>query len=410
MQSLLYLVHRIPYPPNKGDKIRSFHFLKYLSKRYRVFLGAFVDDPEDWQYSRHLEPYCADINLVQLDPKLAKLRSFKGFLSGEALSIPYYRNAKMQRWVDRLLQEQVPELALAFSSSMAQYLNGEAHIGMLKVLDFVDIDSDKWRQYAAQKKWPLSWLFRRESIRLAEAESEYARSFDFSTFVSAVEAQDFVRTSAVDRSKVYAINNGVDLEYFSPLSKLVSPYPRNDKVLVFTGAMDYWPNVDAVVWFAHEVFPLVRKLVADARFVIVGGKPTKEVRQLAALDGVSVTGQVEDVRPYLRYATLAVAPLRIARGIQNKVLEAMAMARPVLCTSQAAAGITNFPLRNALVADEPEQLAKRAYTLLAPNTTEDIGELCRTFVSENYSWEGALEKLEQLFISQEPELLPAINA
>ncbi|HEY9145132.1 MAG TPA: TIGR03087 family PEP-CTERM/XrtA system glycosyltransferase, partial [Thiobacillus sp.] len=327
MDGLLFLAHRIPFPPNKGDKIRSFHLLRHLSKHYAIHLGAFVDDPDDWQYQDALKPYCASIKLLPLlNPRRSRLASLSGLLTGEALTLPYYRNRELKRWAADLADSGKVTRGLAFSSAMAQFMPA----GLARrVLDMVDVDSDKWMQYAPTQRWPLSWVYAREGRKLAAWEAQVAQDFDATLLVSCDEAALLQRRVPQACDRIGAFENGVDADYFSPARDYPNPYLPDVLGVVFTGAMDYWPNVDAVSWFAERVFPAVREAMPAAQFTIVGSRPTEAVLALARQPGVVVTGSVPDVRPYLAHAACAVAPLRIARGIQNKVLEAMAMARPV---------------------------------------------------------------------------------
>lgn len=398
MTKLLYLVHRIPYPPNKGDKIRSFHFLKALAEQYEVYLGTFIDDPDDKQYVDALKPYCKDSFCVDLQPKLAKLLSLRGFLTGEALSLPYYRNTALQAWVDKTVVEHNIQHALIFSSPMAQYL--ENHSAVSLVADFVDVDSDKWRQYAGSKSWPASWVYRREAEKLLDFETHTAGLAKTTLFVSEREAELFRQLSPKHANKVSFVNNGVDTDFFDPALSFNSPFAPTETSMVFTGAMDYWANVDAVVWFARQVFPLVKQQIPEARFYIVGSKPTGAVLQLADEDSsVIVTGRVDDVRNYVFHAGLVVAPLRIARGIQNKVLEAMAMAKPIVATSAAMEGIpANSSLQIAL-ADEPTEFAGQVVDILR-QAVRVVPEH-RSYVRSDFGWEHNGQRLCCIISGQE---------
>ncbi len=396
MEDLLFLTHRIPYPPNKGDKIRSFNLLKQLVKDYRVHLGTFVDDPVDWQYVAELDKICAQTCYVGLNPLIAKLRSTQGFLTGEALTVPYYRNARMRKWVDATLHEHSISRVLVFSSTMCQYLLGENVSHTRRVVDFVDIDSDKWKQYSESLKWPMSWVYKRESKTLLKFERRVAGQFDASIFVSQAESTLFKKLAPESASRVGFMENGVDADYFSQKHNLQNPYLPEERVLVFTGAMDYWANADAVVWFVQTVFPIILKQVPDARFYIVGGRPGEVVKKLSAEAGVHVTGSVKDIRPYLAYAQAAVAPLRIARGVQNKVLEAMAMEKPVLATSAALDGIVTCSALDRLRADEPELMASKAIELLTSNSGEALGKAGRSCITTHYNWARNLNRIEQL--------------
>lgn len=394
MQNLLYLVHRIPYPPNKGDKIRSYHVLKHLSQSYRIHLGTFIDDEKDFAYLDKVKALCSDTCFIKLDPKIARIRSLSGMLSNEALSLPYYRNAELQSWVDGQLKNQAIKNILIFSSPMAQYVNktGSTH----RVIDFVDIDSDKWKQYADTKPWPLNWLYRRESRLLLQYEKQVAKDFDGATFVSEAEASLFKQLAPEAAGKVTYFNNGVDTNYFSPDIVFANPYPQDTVALVFTGAMDYWANVEAVEWFSKTVFPSVRSRFPDLQFYIVGARPTSQVSALGALPGITVTGSVPDVRPFLAHATLAVAPLRIARGIQNKVLEAMAMGKPVLASPQALEGIHAEIDRELFVANDGNAFIEKIIALLQAGPNDSIGKAARIRILENYSWPNSLARLDAL--------------
>jgi len=390
MSDLLFLAHRIPYPPDKGDKIRAWHLLEHLALQHRVHLGAFIDDPDDSRHSEKMRAVCASTCLVGIDPRWGKVRALTGLLTGEPLTLPFYRHAGMQRWVDSRLAEGVDRV-LTYSSAMARFVMQRPDVK--RIMDFVDIDSDKWRQYAPTKAWPLSWLYRREGDKLLAWERRVAAEFDASLFVSATEAADFRALAPESASKVGYYHNGVDADYFSPERDYPDPYPVASKVVVFTGAMDYWPNVDAVLWFAAEVLPLLRASLPGCLFAIVGSKPAPEVRALASQPGILVTGRVEDVRPYLAHARVVVAPMRIARGIQNKVLEGMAMARPVVVTPQALEGIDALPDREVrLAADAPAMAA----AVLAALNDAGMGWAARQRVLENFSWAHNLAHVDQL--------------
>jgi sugar transferase (PEP-CTERM/EpsH1 system associated) len=405
MNELLFLAHRIPYPPSKGDKIRSYHILKHLARSYRIHLGAFVDDPDDWRYQARLEAMCASVCLFPLRPLQAKLRSLTGLFSNSALSLPYFREQKMQRWVDSILKRDDVQRVFVFSSPMAQYAMGNESSALQRIVDFVDVDSDKWRQYAQRKSWPLSWLYRREGERLLGFECDVARTFDASVFVSAAEADLFRQLAPEAAERVCFMDNGVDSTYFSPDRDYENPYHGQSDVLVFTGAMDYWANVDAVRWFAREIFAQVRRSIPSAQFVIVGARPSRDVLQLARLPGVSVTGAVADIRPYLAHARAAVAPLRIARGVQNKVLEAMAMAIPVLATPAAVEGIEYNNPSGLQVSDSEQQLAEMAADLLQQDRSQPI-RASRQWVCQRYDWDINLGGLCELFEGLSDQLFP----
>jgi sugar transferase (PEP-CTERM/EpsH1 system associated) len=390
-EGLLFLAHRIPFPPNKGDKIRSFHLLRHLSARYAIHLGAFVDDPDDWQYQAALQPYCASVRLVPLNSCRARLASLSGLLTGEALTLPYYRSRELKRWAAGLAASGTVTRGLVFSSAMAQFMPENL---ARRVLDMVDVDSDKWAQYAPTQRWPLSWVYAREGRRLAEWEARVACDFDATLLVSRDEAALLQQRAPLARHKIGAFENGVDADYFSPLRDYPNPYPSGVQGVVFTGAMDYWPNVDAVTWFAERIFPAIRDAVPGAQFTIVGSRPGEPVRALARQPGVVVTGSVPDVRPYLAHAACAVAPLRIARGVQNKVLEAMAMARPVVASAQAAEGIRAEAGRDFIPAQDEAGFAR---AVIARLQTPGSAAPARDCILTHYDWTRNLSAIDDLF-------------
>lgn len=389
---LLYLVHRIPFPPNKGDKVRSFNILRQLARRHRVFLGTFVDHPDDEAHVGRLAEWCEASHVVRLDPRLSRVASLRGLLSGEALSVPYYRDAGLRQWVADVVAREGIRQAVAFSGPMAQYLDVPGL--SRRVIDFCDLDSAKWTQYAPDHRWPMSWLYRREGAKLLDFERRAAAASDASLFVTEAEAQLFRQAAPELAPRVGVMQNGVDSDYFSPEHTFDNPFPPGGPVLLFTGAMDYWPNIDAVVWFAGELLPKVRRQFPDARFWIVGMNPAPAVQALAA-DGVVVTGTVPDVRPYLAHADVIVTPLRIARGIQNKVLEAMAMAQPVVISSASATGLEAVPGEDCEIAHDGDEFVSRIIGLLADVISRrNMGQAARRRVVARYSWAAHLASLE----------------
>lgn len=396
---LLYLVHRIPYPPNKGDKVRSFNILRQLARHFRVYLGTFVDSPEDSRYIERLGEWCAGWKAIPLDPRRSRLASVRGLLSGEALSLPYYRDAGLADWVRRTVQEQRISQAVVFSGPMAQYLDAPGLA--CRVIDFCDLDSAKWTQYAAGRSWPMSWLYRREGRRLLAFERRAAAAVDAALFVTEAEADLFRSAAPEVAARVGVMQNGVDADFFSPAQSGESPYPAGGPVLLFTGAMDYWPNIDAVTWFAREILPVLRARLGGVRFWIVGMNPAPAVQELAA-DDVFVAGRVPDVRPWLAHAAVVVAPLRVARGIQNKVLEAMAMAKPVVVSAASATGLVAQAGKECEVAETVDDYLDRIIGLLADSSrAAAMGEAARQRVLETYSWQAHLAALDRLLAGRE---------
>lgn len=391
MDDLLMLVHRMPYPPNKGDKIRSYHLLKHLAQKHRVHLATFIDDEDDWQHVPAVQALCASTHFARLNPKLARVRSLGALLGQRSLSLDYYRNSGLRAWVDETVRQHGIRRILVFSSPMAQYTDPypQAH----RVIDFIDVDSEKWREYGEKKPWPANLLFKYEAKQLLRYERQIASSFAASLFVSAPEAALFKGLAPESAERIGYFNNGVDTAYFSPEHELPSPYAAGERALVFTGAMDYWPNIDAVQWFASEVLPRVQQACPEVRFYIVGSRPAPAVQAMARAGSIVVTGTVPDVRPYLAHCALSVAPMRVARGIQNKVLEAMAMAKPCVVSPQALEGIEATPGVELVQADNAAAFADAVLAQLA-QPDPAMGQHARARMVQRYSWQTNLASIE----------------
>lgn len=393
MANILYLVHRMPYPPNKGDKVRSYHLLRHLQRDHRVFLGTFIDDPEDVAQVPTLEAICPDLHIERLNPRSTKLLSARGLLTGRSLSETYYRHAGMQRWVRQVQAEHKLDATVVFSGVMAQFaMPLLPEVPML--VDFVDVDSAKWAQYAPEHRWPMSWLYRREGERLLAFEREVAARARQSFFVTPNETALFQSCAPEVADRVSAISNGVNAEYFSRQEDSVSPFADGEVPVVFTGAMDYWPNVDGVCWFVEQMLPELTQRCPGLRFYIVGRNPTAQVKALAGPQ-VVVTGTVPDVRGYLQHAAAVVAPLRVARGIQNKILEAMAMEKPVVTVPSCADAIgAGFEFGVVRAATPHEFVQALDLLLQSPEQSADMGKAARQFVLKHFSWEAHLSALD----------------
>ena len=393
MKNLLFLVHRIPYPPNKGDKIRSYHFLKGLAENYNIHLATFIDDPEDWGYVDKVKALTANSLFVNINPSLAKIKSLSGLISNKALTLPYYQSSQVQAWVDKTIVENKIEKIFIFSSAMAQYVQKYQDLDI--IIDFVDVDSDKWLQYSKKTKWPMSWVYKREANRLLEFDSKVAKLAKMNIFVSEEESLLFNRLIDNKQTIISFVNNGVDTDYFNANEQNENPFSDKKNIIVFTGAMDYWANVDAVTWFVNEVFPMIKQHCMDAQFYIVGSKPTKEVVSLANNKDVFVTGRVEDIRPYLSFSDVVVAPLLIARGIQNKVLEAMSMGKRIVVTPQ---GIEGIKISNQAVSikENVETFSEQVLSYLNESKTSHYVNENRHFVEKNFSWDSSLKRLTQM--------------
>jgi len=344
--------------------------------------------------------FCVDTHIARLDPRAAKVRSVAGLLKNEPLNLPYYRDPRFARWVNTVLHGIRPAALFVFSSNVAQYVIGPQQHRPRFVMDFVDVDSDKWRQYADTKTWPLNWVYRRESRTLLAHDRRVAQLADASIFVSEAEAGLFRSLAPESAGKVHAVENGIDSGYFTPDDDFPRPADVEGPSLAFTGAMNYWPNIDAVTWFVEDILPLVRDRHPEVTFFIVGSNPSADVTKLATRPGVRVTGRVPDVRPYLAHARAAVVPMRIARRIQNKVLEAMAMGRPVVTTPKGFEGIRAEPGAELLVANNAQAFAEATVRAIEDSSLAKMGSAARKRVLDDFSWPAKLEKIDQLIAGE----------
>jgi sugar transferase (PEP-CTERM/EpsH1 system associated) len=390
------LTQRIPYPPNKGDKIRSFNEIKYLSKKHSIYLGTILDHPSDEQHVSSLRQYCKEVYAIYFNKRL---RLVKSVVQDKPFSVCNFYHASLQEFVDRTLTTKKIDAVICFSSSMAEYVfNAQQykknHLnGARLIMDYIDLDSDKWSQYATYSKFPLKQIYQLEQKRLFEYEVKINQAFDESIFVAQQEVATF-KQYYPRANGVLTIPNGLDIGYFTPkLERRSNPRP----ILVFTGVMDYFANEDGVIWFCRNILEKIRKQFPGVQFYIVGMRPTKAVRNLANIAGVTVTGYSNDIREYYWKADICVVPLRIARGLQNKVLEAMATGNAVVATSNASKGIVCENNQNIVIADDAESFAERVIELLKDRERrEEIARNAIANIHHNYCWEENLKEFDRL--------------
>jgi polysaccharide biosynthesis protein PslH len=391
---LLFLAHRIPYPPDKGEKIRAWHMLEHLARDWAVDLGCLVDDPADAQHLSVLRDRCAEVHAAPVTRNGRIARALFATRPGQPLSLAWFHQPGLARWVRSNLRARRYEAVLVYSSAMATYVPPGPG-GPLRILDMVDVDSEKWRAYAASAGGPKRLVWAREARTLLAFERRTAAQFDRTVLVSAQEAQTFARLAPEVASRIDWVENGVDVTHFDPECDWPDPFATGSPAVVFTGTMDYRPNVEAVRFFAKEVMPRLASLSPAPLFHIVGANPSPAVRALAELPRVHVTASVPDMRPYLAHAAVAVAPLRIARGIQNKVLEAMAMARPVVASPEAYEGVRAVAGRDLLVSDGAEAMAAAVAQVLTGGMP-GLGAAARTAVLAGHEWNATLARLDDI--------------
>jgi polysaccharide biosynthesis protein PslH len=389
MGDILFLGHRVPYPPDRGDKIRGFHILKYLSARSRVHLIAFADDTRDLRSKSGLAKLTGNRSIIWRSK--SRLRAaIEALVTRKPISLTAFDSRSLRGAVEALLARHAIDTIYVFSSQMAQYL--PARPRQKVIMDFVDMDSAKFAAYAKDGRGPMAWVMQREAHLLFQYERSIAARADASLFVSAAEAQLFRERSGAER--VHVVENGIDTDVFAPDASF-KRIEATEALIVFTGQMDYRPNIEAVSWFVETIFPHIRVRFPEARFAIVGRAPTEAVKALATQPGVIVTGEVADVRGWLAAASVVVAPLKLARGIQNKVLEAMAMARPVVASRAAAEGIDHADTLR--VGESVGEIADAVIALLDdPAAAAHLGRAARARVQARYSWEARLAPLDAL--------------
>jgi len=387
---ILALAHRLPWPPNRGTTIRSYHILKFLASQHEVALLSFVESRANFKaYREQLLIFCKEVKVVPLNYTLAKLRAATALLDGMPLSVKAFQSKMFQAHFDEMICSFKPDLVFTDGSALAFYPLKEK---VPFIADFMDVDSEKWKQYAEFSKWPLNRIYAMESNRLSQFEKEVAEEAE-SILVVSHEEELRLKVFA-PQAKVSEIPNGVDTEYFKPLDRATIPGR-----IVFTGVMDYFPNIDGVCWFCREIWPKVKKQISHASFYIVGINPSHKIRALGKLLGVVVTGKVPDVRPYLAEAQVVVAPLRFSLGLQNKVLEALAMGKAMVATSGAVQGLgidKDTVLRTSKDANE---FAKNVIHFLTDQETRKTSEEAGPeFIKKHHDWDQNLKGIEELFV------------
>ena len=391
---ILFLSHCVPYPPDKGDKVRAFHQIRWLSQKHDVHLLAIAKTREDLQYRSELEQWCTEVELFPLDKNRARIQAAACLWhQSRPMTHAYFWSPALARRVTSILRESPPpDMIFAYTAAMGPYAEiRDPPIGPAAI-DLVDIDSAKWAHYSRSRAAPLKWIFSAEAKRLQHYERSVSESFD-AVFVT-TERERTSLTSLSPESRPIVVRNGVDTDFFSIDSGKKSPEPK----IVFTGQMDYYPNEDAVLALSEGVFPELRNRYPKLTLDVVGRSPGPAVVRLGAIPGIEVTGEVPDIRPYLEAAWIFAAPLRIARGVQNKVLEAAAFELPIVCTSEVFKGLTDGGFRDGehlLVADDHQDFIDAISRLVDDRELRvSLGAKAKQLLSTNYSWDENMRQLE----------------
>ncbi len=386
---LLHLTHRLPYPPDKGDRIRTYHTLKYLSSRVRVHLAALTDEAPAPGAEDALRELCERVDIVPLAGLGRWARALGSLAWGGSITEGAFHSPALARLLEARCREVRFDCVLASSSAMVPYLRRGLLSKVPAVVDLIDVDSQKWFDYAVASRIPKKWLYRLEGRRLRKLERDlprWTRGVVLTTPAEVALYEEFA-----GEKTACAVANGVDLDYFRPAP------PSAEVSCVFVGALDYKPNVDGVVWFCEAVWPKIRERRREAKLYIVGRRPVPAVQKLAEAAGVEVIGTVPDVRPWVERAAIAVVPLQIARGVQNKLLEALAMARAVVASPVCLGGLQTIPGKHLLAATTPDEWTASLLALFDDaDWRQRLGTAGRTFVEEHHCWDRCLAPLAEL--------------
>jgi sugar transferase (PEP-CTERM/EpsH1 system associated) len=382
---ILYLVHRTPHPPNRGDRIRSYHYLRFMAARAEVHLAFLAASTPAQDTMAALERLCVRVAAVPVGTRSRWLRAACSVVAGHTATEGLFASSRLRRVVRNWADEVDFDMVVAYCSSMVQYLDAPGLASAPVVVDLVDVDSQKWFDYASHARGLKRWLFALEGRRLRRLERSLA---DRATVILTSQEESALYRSFCPGASVRAIGNGVDLEYFQPRQACGA----EAATCVFVGALDYRANLDGIAWFIEHVWPEVRRRQPAARLRLVGSNPGVAARRLAEEPGVELVGEVPDVRPYLTEAAVSVVPLRVARGIQNKVLESLAMGKAVVASPQSLEGLELEPGVHAQKAGTAEQWIDAVTTLLGdPNQRRRLGQAGRAQVERRYSWPAQLE-------------------
>ena len=387
--NILYICHRFPYPPKRGGKIRPFHMIRHFSERgQRVTVCSLARSDDEAREAAGIAPHCARFELARVHTPPQVLRMIARLPTPAPSSMGYFYAPALKRTIDALLARERFDLIFVHCSSVAQYV---AHVrGVPKILDFGDMDSQKWLEYAQYKPFPLALGYWLEGTKLQRAEQQLAAQFDLCTVTTRAELETLDGFGTANATGWFP--NGVDADYFQP-----NGTPYDPDTLSFIGRMDYYPNQECMLRFCAQTWPRIRAQRSQAKLLIVGADPSHAIRKLGALPGVEVTGSVPDVRPYVLRSAAMVAPLSIARGTQNKILEAMALGVPVVTSTLAVKGVDAEPEQHLLVGNTPDEYAQAALRLM--NNADERARLAtagRARMRSHHDWTASLERLERL--------------
>lgn len=387
--NILYLCHRFPFPPKRGGKIRPFNMIRHLSESgHQVTVCSLVRSPDEADEGRDIARYCAGFEMVQVKEWVQTVRMMVRLPVPTPSSMGYFYSPALAEHVQDLLNSKKWDLIFVHCSSVAQYVEHVKNVP--KILDFGDMDSQKWLEYANYKPFPLSLGYRFEGVKMLAAERRLARRFDLCTATTRAEWETLNGYSTGADTDWFP--NGVDTAFFCPVNE-----PYDADTISFIGRMDYYPNQECMARFSEQTWPTLKRARPGMKLVIVGADPSPAMRKLGDFPGVTVTGSVPDVRPFIRKSALMVAPLNIARGTQNKILEAMAMGVPVVTSTIAAGGVDAESETHFLVADTPSAYARAILRIIdSPAERDRLAVAGRQRMLSHHAWLRSMERLDEI--------------
>jgi polysaccharide biosynthesis protein PslH len=397
---ILFICHRFPYPPNRGGKIRPFQMIRHLGRKHSVTVASLAHSEQELQEGTELSRHCDEVIAEVVASTARWSHAVAALPTARPSSSAYFWSSRLRQRILEAASRIKPDVVWVHCAFMAQYAQGIA--APLRIMDYGDLDSGKWLDYSHFRKFPLSLGYALEGRKLRRDEKRIANSFDQCTFTAPGELEEFRSWGLHKTGRL--IPNGVDFDYFKRREKATE-----DPTIVFVGRMDYFPNVQAASEFARNVFPKIRQRVPTAQFCIVGSNPVIRVRELGAIPGVTVTGSVPDVRPHLAKAMVAIAPLRVARGTQNKILECMAVGVPVVASPQASRGVQAVAGQHMLVGDTDEKFCGQVLALFEDaHLRNQIAVAAREQLERMHCWARSMEIVDEI-IGNSPRGSPEAN-
>lgn len=392
---ILFISHRHPYPPTFGSKVRAFNIIRHLARSHEVTVLSLARSDDEEREADGIRPFCHDHKVFRVHNPVQVAKIALTLPTPISASEAFFHSRALQHEVDRQLAGRSYDFIFGHCSAVGRYVE---HVdGLPKLMDFCDVDSRKWLDYVAFKRWPATLGYRWEAWRMAAAERRIAGHFDRVTVATAGEVRTLAEAGVAERVDWFA--NGVDLEFFQP-----SQQQHDPEVITFVGRMDYFPNEQCMLEFCATAWPRLRRLRPSLRLQIVGAAPTARVLALARLDGVTVTGAVPDVRPYVQNSALTIAPLAIARGTQNKILESMALGVPVVSSRMAAGGVDAVAGEHLLVADGADEWCDVLARALDDRAgRERLAQAGRARVLSHHAWPNAMARLDGIMAQCLPQ-------